>query len=298
VGHVKKCLVGLIFLAGLLTACQAAPEIPQNSLPDLPGEVPTLAALSNSTPTASPEPTRSRPLATAFPTWTPTATFSVTPTETPTPLPEFVLCSPVETLTLQELWRFVAVPYLPPPKGSDERHQGIDIAYYRLGGVAHSIEGDGVQSVLRGRVAASVAGSYPFGNLVIIETLRETLPEELIERLKLAEDQSLYLMYAHLQAAPLVSLGQEVSACQLLGRVGATGNTTAPHLHLETRRGPVGVIFEGLSAFVEGVTPQEAANYRRWRIGGEFIHFDPMKLLDPAHPSPTVTPKPTSRSGP
>lgn len=258
----------------------------------------SLMAQPHYTSTPTPEPPNTRPPVTPFPTWTFTATLpSATPTPTETPLPTagFMLCSPVATLALDRLWRFISVPYLPPPIGEDARHQGVDIAYYRLGGEAHTILGDGVQSVLHGRVAASIADSFPFGNLLILETPRSDLTQELIERLKIPEDRSLYLLYAHLQAAPLVSLGQEVTACQVVGYVGESGNTNAPHLHLETRLGPPGVSFEGFSAFIESATPLEEANYRRWRVAGEFVHFDPMKLLDPQHPSPTVTPRPTKR---
>ena len=121
------------------------------------------------------------------------------------------------------------------------------------------------------------------------------MPDDLAVRLKVSDGQSLYLLYAHLQDGLSVSLGDEVPACGSLGRVGKTGNTNAPHLHLETRLGPSGAMFNVMSAFVENATLEEEANYRRWRVGGEFVHFDPMRLLDPQHPSPTVTPRPTKR---
>jgi murein DD-endopeptidase MepM/ murein hydrolase activator NlpD len=40
--------------------------------------------------------------------------------------------------------------------------------------------------------------------------------------------------YAHLSAFE-IKLGDKVEAGQLIGRVGSTGNTTGPHLHLEIR---------------------------------------------------------------
>lgn len=274
-----------------LAACVFAPAEPINVEG---GGAPTLMAQERLQPTLTP--TRNRLAATAFPTWTPTATYTPalnithSATQTLTPTPKFMLCSPVISLTLDKVWHYISVPYLPPPMGEDARHQGIDITYYSLEGDGHSILSVGVQAVSRGFVAASIRDSYPFGNLVILETPYHALPSELTVRLKIPQGQSLYLLYAHLDTAPLVTTGQEVGVCQLIGFVGRTGNTNAPHLHLETRYGPPGVSFSGFSAFTEDVTPEEAANYRRWRIGGEFRHFDPMLLLDPLHPSPTVTP--------
>ncbi|WP_418600264.1 M23 family metallopeptidase [Gemmiger sp.] len=42
-------------------------------------------------------------------------------------------------------------------------------------------------------------------------------------------------LYAHMNSAPIVSVGQSVSKGQRLGYVGSTGNSTGNHLHLEMK---------------------------------------------------------------
>jgi murein DD-endopeptidase MepM/ murein hydrolase activator NlpD len=136
-----------------------------------------------------------------------------------------------------------------------------------------------VQSVLAGTVAAAITDSFPYGNMVIVETPGQLLPPDLVALLGLAEGESLYHLYAHLLEAPPVVLGQRVEACQVIGAVGASGNTAAPHLHFETRRGLPGGRFPSMSAFVSSATQESRANYTLWRTSRQYLHFDPMILL-------------------
>ncbi len=167
----------------------------------------------------------------------------------------------------------ISDPYRPPPENrKEERHHGVDFAHYRRGDLL-SIEGVGVQSVLPGRVAASLVESFPYGNVVIIETTAQELPAELASRLGMSSSDSLYVLYAHMQEPPLVSPGERVAACQSIGKVGKSGNAGGVHLHLEMRLGPPGASFPGMRYYKMDATPEERAAYVRWRTGGVFPSF-------------------------
>jgi murein DD-endopeptidase MepM/ murein hydrolase activator NlpD len=201
------------------------------------------------------------------------------PTVSPTPTLAFRMCSPLSIHPLEELPQIIGSPYKPPPPNKkEERHHGVDFAYYHYGD-RDTMLGEPVQSVLPGRVAASLVECNPYGNFVIIETPRTRLPIEIVERLGIAPGQSLYLLYAHLNKPPLVNLGDEVEACQLLGEVGMSGFTEIPHLHLETRLGPSGKVFAVMRFYDTRATQEEMDNYVLWRTSGDFQHFDPMTLL-------------------
>ena len=200
---------------------------------------------------------------------------------TPSPLPtaSFSLCSPLAPHPLSEIPEIVSGLYAPPPPGKEEeRHHGVDFSYYRRGD-RESILGAGVQSVLSGRVVASLNDSFPYGNMVIIETPSEALSLPLRQSLEDLDGESLYLLYAHLDQPPLVTLGEEVQVCQALGQVGKSGNAGVAHLHLETRLGPPGAVFTGMQFYDTRASDEERENYLLWRISGVYHHFDPMRLL-------------------
>jgi len=50
------------------------------------------------------------------------------------------------------------------------------------------------------------------------------------------KDQPLYTIYAHMDEVDVI-VGQWMNTSDVLGKVGATGNTTGPHLHFEVRLG-------------------------------------------------------------
>lgn len=233
--------------------------------PDIPERIePTFAALEESSEGASPGQVD--------------AAAEVTLEAEASP-PALSICSPLVGDALEDLWLITSDPYRPPPPGDDGRHEGVDFSYYRRG-ERESILGAGVQAVLPGWAAASLSDTFPYGNFVILETPAHLLPVELIEAAGLEPGESLYTVYAHLLQRPRVSVGDWVEACQYLGEVGNSGNANVAHLHLETRTGPAGALFFQMSFYRPDDTAAERENYLRWRTGGEYLHFDPLLVLN------------------
>ncbi len=270
-----QSLLIALFLSLALTACSGAAPGSVTGEPNLTTAAPleqTLPLVTRSSPLRSPSPETLSATPTQPTAHLQTATQTVAPVVQP--------CSPLKENSLAGLAEIVSAPYNPPPMGSDARHQGVDFSYYQRG-KRTSILGEGIQTVFGGRVAASISGSFPYGNVVIIETPASDLPLELREQLDIQEDQSLYTLYAHMGAAPLVAPGDAVSACQLIGEVGKSGNAGVAHLHLEMRIGPADQQFAGMAYYSTQTTQEERDNYTRWRMSGEFQHFDPLSLLAP-----------------
>jgi murein DD-endopeptidase MepM/ murein hydrolase activator NlpD len=108
-------------------------------------------------------------------------------------------------------------------------HTGLDFA---------AATGTPIFAVANGVITQTgLAG--PYGNLTV-ETLTDGTGTE--------------IYYAH-QSEIDVKVGQTVIGGQMIGRVGATGNTTGPHVHIEVRPGG-GDPVDPYPAFVaHGVTP-------------------------------------------
>ncbi|MEV7370360.1 peptidoglycan DD-metalloendopeptidase family protein [Streptomyces sp. NPDC090301] len=94
------------------------------------------------------------------------------------------------------------------PMWSSGRHTGLDFP---------AAIGTAIRAVAGGRVSAVQSGG-PYGIHVTVN-----------------HGGGLSSLYAHMSQA-LTAAGAPVSAGQVIGRVGDTGNVTGPHLHLEARR--------------------------------------------------------------
>jgi len=266
----KWYLLGLLFiLAGVLAGCaMPAPVSNATPLPSVQYPTEVLDAIITAT----------LPPATQTPD-SPAPTQKVITSPTVTPRLEFAICTPLEDHPLDQLRLILADPYRPPPGKSDARHHGVDFSYYRFGERA-TILGVGVQAVLPGRVAAALAETYPFGNLVMIETESSLIPIDLLQLLGAEPGESLYLFYAHMGTVPGLRIGDTVQACQPIGEVGKSGNTVEPHLHLEVRLGPAGTVFTEMGEYFPEASPEQRAAYQLWRTSGVYRHRDPMILIN------------------
>lgn len=284
-------ILALLILALSLAACRTAPSYPVTVRgPGEPAQAASLDAASSkdaaiglpdaTKPPAAPLPEQLEltpgALATAVPvsgTSHPTSELDAVEIST------LQVCSPLAATPLEMLGEIISDPYNPPPPGRDERHQGVDFAYYQRFG-RDSIAGETVQALLPGVVAFAQGDRLPYGNVVIIETLPDVLPVEITAQLDLQPGEALYLLYAHLQEEPFVVQEQSVACGQPIGLAGQTGyNIPVAHLHLEVRIGPAGVRFGGMAFYDTRATQAEMDTYQRWRMSGEFRHLDPMRLV-------------------
>ena len=218
----------------------------------------------------------------ASPTPLPPSATPLAPTLPASPTPTLIplhLCSPLGGYTFAELPGIESQSFIPPRPGKDDGHHGVDFAHWQYKDRV-SLEGADVQSVLSGGVAAVVSEKYPYGNMIIVETPYDQLPQALLAQYTLHSTQSLYLLYAHLKQPSPYKMGDPVACGEMIGIVGNTGASGNPHLHLETRIGPAGVTFASMEYYKTTSTDEERANYERWRFLGDFILYDPWILLN------------------
>jgi murein DD-endopeptidase MepM/ murein hydrolase activator NlpD len=205
-----------------------------------------------------------------------TRTAIKTPTQTENP---FVMCSPLKSEAISSLWEIITNPFGSPPAGREDLHHGVDFAYYRRWDRL-SIEGEIIQSIFPGTVAASIRDRLPYGNMVIIETPQTMLPAEIRDGFDLGPSESLYSLYAHMGQSPRVMINEKIYCGNEIGSVGLSGyDIVNAHLHLETRIGPSATRFTGMAFYDTGASIEEMDNYKRWRTSGDFRNVDPMLIF-------------------
>ena len=249
-------------------------------------------------------------LPTATPTQSPTITETViiqpTFTQAAATLPpiNFEVCSPLEDETFETLPLIISKPLDIPGFGQDTGHHGVDFAYFKRGEQI-SIEGIEIYSILNGTTVLTLEDDnpwHPYGFAVLVETPLTELPELLQQELlagylDVPDDPhyrlycpdvinpvitgsfSVYHLYAHLEAIPTFSRGEEIICGSTIGMVGNTGQSSNPHLHLETRLGPSGASFTNMAHY-DTFTLEELSNYCLWRMSGYYQLFDPFLLFD------------------
>jgi murein DD-endopeptidase MepM/ murein hydrolase activator NlpD len=281
-------------------------------LPQAVTSTPTTASTPLALPSRLPTPLPSHPaVVLASPTLSLTPTPVIIPASTTELSPSLTsLCSPLEGVQISDLNSpdLLKNPYAAARPGYDDGHPGIDLAFWtRPDGKA--MLGLPVHSVLDGTVSAVLPNRQPFGNALIIETTLDHLPPAWLALLSLPAPRhdlqpsfslscpdttdfkfvdhmsSIYLLYAHLNQPSNLQPGDAVTCGQPVGEVGTTGKSINPHLHLEARHGPSGVIFASMGHYDTAATQEEMRSYCLWRISGAFQPFDPLKLFQLPPPS-------------
>ena len=228
---------------------------------------------------------------------------TLTPLPSASPTPVFQVCSPLQSIPIDQIAAAVTNPYNPPPPGSDMPHAGVDISDL-IPGTQIARPGMPIQAALPGLVAMAQPDRFPFGNAALIETPLDQLPPAWVEALHLPAPlswpppksaltcpegilkrtwdtarRSLYVLYAHMQAAPVLKTGKDVTCGQAIGVVGKSGNALNPHLHLEVRIGPAGARFTSMAHYDNSATLEEMAGYCAWSVSGLFQVVDPLAVL-------------------
>lgn len=286
--YVRQAVLGIVLL---LASCRRPPSYNStDSLATTHLKTPSATPTASDTQSPTLKPMRTQVIA------TPTMDFHH---ETPSNF-----CSPLVGVALSEITDSIVNPFNPPRSGSDDPHQGIDMAELK-GDPRIAVSGLGVNSVTGGIVAAIIDGSFPYGNAVMIETPLENISEEwklhlpppasdstqpYKSPLSCPEDYDIipesehkglafYLLYAHLAEPPSFQIGEKVTCGQMLGQIGSSGNALNPHLHLEIRIGPVNMRFAGMAHYDSRATAPEMGNYCLWRVSGKFHLIDPSFVL-------------------
>ena len=214
-----------------------------------------------------------------------------TPTLIPTVISSFfapesgpLICSPLAVQPLDKLNLIVTQPFIMPrvmDDGSyqDSGHHGLDVGFITRGKLKFT--GSQVLAAISGKVVTIINNRPPYGDMVMLETPYDQIPEKLITNHKIKVGDSLYTVYAHLQNMQKLTIGQDIKCGHQIAETGLTGMTDGPHLHFETRWGPPDASFPVMSYYINNVTAEEVKYYTIWRMSGKYQLFNPFELLNP-----------------
>lgn len=164
-----------------------------------------------------------------------------------------------------------------PINGALQVAQRFAIDWLRLDRQGRLVDGDpsDVHSyVAYGAEIVAVAGGTVVSTM---NTLDDQVPGQLPDPRTITLDNILgnhvvvrhrdgrYATYAHMQKGSVtVEVGDRVRAGQTLGRLGNTGNTSAPHLHFQITEGRSVLGSSGLPFAFDGFTLQGQVDPQRW----------------------------------
>jgi murein DD-endopeptidase MepM/ murein hydrolase activator NlpD len=214
------------------------------------------------------------------------------------------ISSPLKGIEMEELYEIVSNPFDYKGPGRDDGHHGTDFSFYRYKSF-EKIENLPIQSMFSGTVSSVIENRPPYGNQIIIETAFYELPQSvqaylstLIPKTDLPyftnlncpdmsqlknfegnEDYSLYVLYAHLFEPSEKIISGVVKSGEEIGKVGNTGMSGNPHLHLELRLGLSGYSFPEMAHYENSATLDEIKNYCLWRVSGYFFPINPMDFI-------------------
>lgn len=247
------------------------------------------------------------PTKTAIPTRSlvlPSATITSQPTisQVPTKIP-IQSCSPLTEFSTEDLIEMISNPFYPPVQGSDDPHQGVDFSVIDPS-LGYAVQGTPIQTILGGEVVMVMNDRFPYGHALLVETTFHQLPSGWMDHLinlpepellgnspNLScpagwddeplqdEQQSLFILYAHLANPLSLEIGQKVTCGEEIGEIGDSGNALAPHLHIEMRYGFSSDILGSMAHYDVSAREDEMSNYCRWRVSGWYQLIDPTELI-------------------
>ena len=260
-------------------------------------------------------------ISTFTPTFLPTETSTLIPAQAPSASPTATslplvtsVCSPLQGIALSDLRLITSnpfyfkYPFSEGPSG-DKNHPAVDLGFYHFKSFSTDA-GFPIQALLPGKVVEVLDNRFPYGNMILIETPLQDLSPELQALIKIPQpypdeeikthstcqpDQSriswsdtaksIYSLYAHMQAPSTLKPGDIVQCGELIGAIGASGNssTNIEHLHLEIRIGPADAKFGTISDYLSSSTPEERYNYCIWALSEIFLPINPTLFWDPAN---------------